>query len=447
MRLLYNLVTYLLLIPFACYWLFRGLGNRSYLDRLGQRFGFGLPRLDSCIWIHAVSVGEVQASVPLIRALQERYPSQNILITTVTPTGAARVRSIFGDDVCHCYIPFEFPHAIRNFFRLLRPQIAMIMETEIWPNLYRGCGIRHIPLVLVSARISPKSVPGYRRLMPLIRETLSHGIVIAAQSQSDADRFLELGASPGRTRVTGNIKFDMPFDENILPRGQALRETLFGNRPVWIAASTHDGEEEQVLEAHRQICATIPNLLLVLVPRHPERFSVVRELIQKRGFEVVSRTDGNACGIATGVFLVDTMGEVPLFYAASDLAFVGGSLVPVGGHNLLEPAVQGLPIITGRHVFNAQDVADMFIDREACRVVDGSADLARTVEELLTNPAAASVLGKHARAVLDENRGALDRLLDVLEPLLDPRFAEPHHGDSASSSASRFSGGSRSTSH
>jgi len=284
-RLLYNLLTYLLLIPFAFYWLIRGVADKTYLDRLPQRFGFGFPRLDSCIWVHAVSVGEVQASAPLINALLARYPSEQIVITTVTPTGAERVRTLFGDRVKHSFIPFEFPNATRSFYDAINPRAAMIMETEIWPNLYRGCGMRKIPLILVSARISPRSVPGYRKLLPLIRETLSHGIIIASQSQDDADRFLSLGAAKERTCVMGNIKFDYEPDAEILEQGRALREALFGERPVWIAASTHEGEEQLVLDVHETLRSRHEDLLLVLVPRHPERFAAVRELVRKRGFE------------------------------------------------------------------------------------------------------------------------------------------------------------------
>lgn len=420
MRLLYNLLTYLLLIPFAGYWLVRGIGNRSYSENLGQRFGFGFPNIDRCIWVHAVSVGEVQAAAPLIRALKERFPDRGLLVTTVTPTGAARVRSLFGDTVQHSYIPFEFPHAIRSFFRNVNPDAALIMETEIWPNLYRGCGTRKIPLILVSARISPRSVPGYRKLLPLIRETLSHGIIIAAQSQPDADRFLALGANPARTYVMGNIKFDIEPDAAVISQGRALREELFGDRPVWIAASTHEGEEQLVLEVHRELCARHPELLLVLVPRHPERFPSVRELIEKQGFSLVSRTAQQPAGDAS-VFLCDTMGEVPMFYAASDVAFVAGSLVPIGGHNLLEPAMLGVPIVTGPHNFNAQDIADLFVDLGACRRVTGSADLVTTVSELLTDRELAARLGSAGQSVLDENRGALERLLVLLEPLLSDR--------------------------
>lgn len=424
MRFFYNLLTYLLLIPYAGYWLIRGLGNRTYLDRLGQRVGLGFPKIDRCIWIHAVSVGEVQASLPLIRVLMERFPQRALLVTTVTPTGAARVKAVFGDRVHHSYIPFEFPNAVNSFFESVNPDAALIMETEIWPNLYRACGVRNVPLILVSARISPRSIPGYRRLLPLIRETLSHGIIIAAQSQSDADRFLSLGASSVRTWVTGNIKFDVELPPQIEQQGAQLRAEIIGDRPVWIAASTHDREEQQVLAAHRALREQFPDLLLILVPRHPERFSDVRELIRKSGFSVVSRTEGSPCTPSTAVLLGDTMGEVPLFYASSDVAFVGGSLVPVGGHNLLEPAAQGLPVVTGPHQFNSQDIADMFVELRACRMVNDAQQLTATIAELLANPDQADELGRNGLALMQQNRGALARLLVLLEPLLDE-----HSGD------------------
>ena len=418
MRFSYNLLTYLLLIPYALYWLIRALGNRSYLDRLGQRFGWGFPKIDRCIWIHAVSVGEVQAALPLIRVLRKRFPQRQLLVTTVTPTGAARVRAVFGDSVHHSYLPLEFPMAVNGFFEAVNPDVALIMETEIWPNLYRACGVRDVPLILVSARISPRSIPGYWRFLPLIRDTLSHGIIIAAQSRSDADRFRSLGASAERTWVTGNIKFDVELPSQIEQQGAALRSRLFGDRPVWVAASTHDGEEQIVLGAHRILREQFPDLLLILVPRHPERFSTVRERAQKSGFNVVSRTEGIVCSAATSVFLGDTMGEVPLFYSASDVAFVGGSLVPVGGHNILEPAAQGVPVISGPHLFNAQDIADMFIDLKACRIVKDQDELAVAIADLLANPDTAAELGQNGLALLQQNRGALARLLVLLEPHL-----------------------------
>ena len=419
MRVLYNLLTYLLYLPYVGYWLVRGLINRAYLHRLGERLGIGYPRLERCIWIHAVSVGEVMAAVPLIRALGKRYPDRPLLVTTVTPTGAARVAAVFGDEVHHTYIPFETPPMVNRFFAATNPEIALVLETEIWPNLYRGCGVRGIPLVLVSARISPKSVHSYRRLLPLFRETLSHGIVIAAQSDADAERFVSLGAAPERTRVTGNIKFDVEVAPDLQLRGRELRRDLFGERRVWIAASTHEGEEERVLEAHRILLKQDPVLLLVLVPRHPQRFHGVRELATKHRMNVVSRTDGVPCSASTQVFLGDTMGELTLFYAAADVAFVGGSLVPVGGHNLLEPAALGLPLLSGPYVFNAQEIADMFVARQACRIVHDSDELAAEVARLLSDAASASRLGDAGRDILERNRGALARLMATIEPLVD----------------------------
>ena len=418
MRILYGLLTYLLQIPVAAYWLFRGIVHHSYRDKVGQRFGIGYPQLSRCIWIHAVSVGEVQAAVPLIRQAARRFPDYDVLVTTVTPTGAARVEALFGDSVTHCYIPFQMPVAVDRFFASVQPRLALIMETEIWPNLYRGCGVRNIPLVLVSARISPKSVGAYRRFLPLFRETLSHGIIIAAQSEADADRFRSLGASSARTWVTGNIKFDIELPASLVEDGRQLRTQLFGDRPVWIAASTHDIEEQQVLAAHGELQKQQPDLLLLLVPRHPDRFEYVRKLISQQQFNCVSRTDGRVCDRSTDVFLGDTMGELPLFYAASDVAFVGGSLVPIGGHNLLEPAALGLPVISGPHVFNAQDIADMFVELGACRIVRDGAELAAAVAELFADPAMAAKLGNQGRAIIQQNRGALERLFGLLEPLI-----------------------------
>ena len=418
MRILYSLLTYLLQIPAAAYWLARAAVNRSYREGLGQRFGIGYPRLDSCLWIHAVSVGEVQAAAPLVREIARRFAHHNILVTTVTPTGAARVKALFGDTVSHAYIPFEMPLAVDRFFAATRPELALVLETEIWPNLYRGCGVREIPLILVSARISPKSLSGYRRLLPLFRETLSHGIIIAAQTKSDAERFRSLGASSVRTWVIGNIKFDIEVPSDLAKHGKALREELFGARPIWVAASTHEDEERKVLEAHAALLTRFPDLLLVLVPRHPERFREVRKLVEQKDFSVVSRTADTPCDTNTAVFLADTMGELPLFYAASDVAFVGGSLVPVGGHNLLEPAALGLPVVSGPHVFNAQDIADMFAELGACHIVHNSSELANCVRDLIADPQAAAEMGNRGRSIVLENRGSLSKLLGLLEPLI-----------------------------
>jgi 3-deoxy-D-manno-octulosonic-acid transferase len=419
MRAVYVLLSYLLAPVYALYWVFRGIAQKAYLERFGQRFGFSYPTSGAkTIWIHAVSVGEVQATAPLVRQLSRRYPSHPIHVTTVTPTGAARARALYGDTVSHSYIPFEIPFAINRFFSAVRPGGALIMETEIWPNLYHACGVRDIPLVLVSARISPKSVGKYRRLLPLFRKTLSYGIVIAAQSEADAERFRSLGANPDRTSVTGNIKFDIELPDDLPDPGAAFRSNVFGERPVWIAASTHEGEEEQVLDAHALLQQTVPEALLVLVPRHPERFAEVASLLQRRRIRSVSRTESTKCGDDTEVFLGNTMGELPLFYAACDIAFVGGTLVPVGGHNLLEPAALGRPIVTGPNLFNTQDIADMFTSVGASTTVHDAPELAARLIELFADQELAGVVGNKGREIVKENRGALDRFLLQLEPLM-----------------------------
>jgi 3-deoxy-D-manno-octulosonic-acid transferase len=419
MRFAYALVTYLLMPVYATYWFARGLGNRSYRDRFGQRFGFGYPLMTGgSIWIHAVSVGEVQAAVPLIKSLKNQFPDRRLLVTTVTPTGAARVAALFGDSVQHCYIPFETPYAVTRFFNSVQPDIALILETEIWPNLYHECGQREVPLILVSARISPNSLDTYRRFLPLFRETLSYGIVIAAQSETDAERFRALGAAPERTKVTGNIKFDIELPKDLLERGETFRRDNFEGRPVWVAASTHDREEEQVLDAHEQLSKRFPDALLILAPRHPERFAAVRNLLHKKGLSFVARTDGISCTSDTQVYLGDTMGDVPLFYAAANVAFVGGSLVPIGGHNLLEPAALGRPVVTGPHLFHTQDIASKFEKLGASIAVNNADQLATAVADLFADEATATDIGNRGRELVRQNKGALDRLLKLLEPLL-----------------------------
>ena len=419
MRFAYQLLVYLA-TPFVfLFWLWRGFTRKGYHDRLGQRFGFGFPDIRSgSVWIHAVSVGEVQAAAPLIKALKDRIPSRALVVTTVTPTGAERVRRLFADEVVHCFAPFETPGAVRRFFDRIRPELAVIIETELWPNLYAECGRRRVPLVLASARISPRSVARYRHLTPLFREALSHGIIIAAQSEQDAQRFRDLGAAPARTFVTGNIKFDVEIDESLAARGREFAAERFPGRSVWIAASTHAGEEEIVLAAHRRLLAAVPDALLVLVPRHPERFPAVAEMIREQGLDYVSRTGGERCSAETRVFLGDTMGELPLFYAASDIAFVAGSLVPIGGHNLLEPAAVGTPVLTGPALANFEDVAEAMRAAGALVEVDNAEALAAELWRLFGDREARHRLAAAGREVVAANRGALARTMVGLEGLM-----------------------------
>ena len=418
MRILYSLLTYLLQIPVAAYWLFRAVGNRSYRKGIGQRFGIGYPNLSGCIWIHAVSVGEVQAAVPLIREIGRRFPRHRLLITTVTPTGAARVKALFGDTVVHLYIPFEMPLAVNRFFDSVKPRLALIMETEIWPNVFHHCAKARIPLIVANARLSQRSVRGYARVRGFARQTLANATLIAAQSEADAERFRSLGAPPDRLRVMGNVKFDMSLPDGLLEQGRALREELGAERPVLIAASTHGGEDEQVLAAFEKLRTGLPELLLILVPRHPERFGTVAELSRQRGLAVVKRSERQACDANTQVFLGDTMGELMLFFAASDVAFVGGSLVPTGGHNVLEPALVGLPVLFGPHMFNFTEIARRLLDAEAAWEVPDGDGLAREAGRLFADPGLREQAGQRGKAVVDANRGALARLLAMIDDVL-----------------------------
>jgi 3-deoxy-D-manno-octulosonic-acid transferase len=289
-RYLYILAVYLAAPLISLVMLWRGLRDRSYWTNFGERFGFGELLPPGSVWIHAVSVGEVQASAALVTTLRERYPSIPVLVTTLTPTGAARAKTLFRDLAQVRYIPFDLPGAVRRFFNRVQPRLAVIFETELWPNLYYQCGRRKVPLVLASARISPRSVSRYQRLGSLFRDALSRGVVVAAQGEGDADRFKALGADPDRTHVTGNIKFDFSVPADLSERGRQLRDFYARGRPMWVAGSTHGGEEEIVLEAHRIVRSTHPRAMLVLVPRHPPRFDEVANGLQRAGIRFVRRS-------------------------------------------------------------------------------------------------------------------------------------------------------------
>ena len=418
MSWLYNVLIYLAAPVAILVQLWRSLRDASYRGGLSERFGFGPAVAGPVIWVHAVSVGEVQAAQPLVEQLHRRHPAYRVLLTTVTPTGAARARLLFGDDVLLRYVPFDLPGSVRRFFDRVQPKLAMILETELWPNLYGECGRRAVPLVLASARVSPRSIGKYRRLMSLFRKTLSYGIVIAAQSEADAQRFRSIGATPDRTLVTGNIKFDFQPPTGIEKLGQRWRDQNLAGRPVWVAGSTHEGEEAIVLEAHRHVLARFPEALLILVPRHPQRFEHVRDLLAKRHEVAAFRSEGVTVPPGTRVLLGDTMGELMMFYAAADVALVAGSLMPIGGHNLLEPASVGRPILTGPFNFNGEEIAQLLVDAGGARVVENTRQLAQAVVELLGDAEQRTVMGAAGKAVLDSNRGALDRLLTLVDPLL-----------------------------
>jgi len=420
MRFVLVLLSYILLPLMIIAMLWRGFRTRGYWHRFSERFGiYKFSRLKQSIWVHAVSVGEVQAAVPLVKRLQHLYPNENIVVTTQTPTGSERVQKLFSDSVVHTYIPYDAPFIVRRFIRHMQPRLAIIMETEIWPHLYAECNKNSVPIIIASARISPRSIDSYERFKFLFKGTLNQVKLIAAQTSRDAERFLSLGAAAKRVRVIGNLKFDFMFvPSNLQEKGQEYYQTHFSGRPVWIAASTHEGEEEIVLEVHKKLLETFPGLLLILAPRHPERSSQVVNLINQKKLNFYKRSTRESPNSQTQVLLLDTLGELPMFYAASNLAFVGGSLVPIGGHNLLEPAALSIPILVGPHTFNAPEISEMLEEVGALEGVNNQGDFQSSVIALLKDPALAKLAGSAGKEVVAENYGALDKLLAEIEIIL-----------------------------
>jgi 3-deoxy-D-manno-octulosonic-acid transferase len=400
--------------------LWRGLRDRSYWQGLAERFGWGPPVSAPTVWLHAVSLGEMSAAAPLIRGIRARYPQLPLLLTTATPAGRGRAQALFGDLVDVRFLPYDTAGSVRRFLARIEPRLAIIMETELWPNLFRQCARRGVPVVLANARLSAKSVSRYRRLGKLFSGVFTANVLVAAQSAEDAERFQSIGSAQSRTHVAGNVKFDLQLDPAILDQGRRLRSDYGGARPVWIAGSTHAGEEEQVLDAHARLLADRPDALLLLVPRHKDRFVAVAELLARRGVRFARRSSSSAVPAAYGseVLLVDTVGELALLYASADVAFVGGSLVPIGGHNLLEPAALGLPVLTGPFQFNSREIATLLLRRGAALEVSDARELAAAVRRLFDDPAERQRIGAIGRDIVASNRGSVARLLALIEPWL-----------------------------
>lgn len=418
LRRIYTGLLYLML-PLALlrlYW--RGRRDAGHRQRWRERLGW-IPSLPTgSLWLHAVSVGEIRAALPLIHALLERYPNLPLLVTTTTLTGSRQVRAALGERVHHVYAPYDLPGVVKRFLRNTQPRLAIIMETELWPNLLRQCAAAGIPVVIANARLSERSARGYRRMRWLTAPMLSDIMLIAAQAEADAERFRALGAL--QVLVTGNLKYDLTLPNDLLESGRQWRSNLLGaERLVWIAASTHAGEDEPILDAFALLRTRWPTLLLLLVPRHPERFDSVAALCQQRGFSTVRRSEQQSCTQNTAVFLGDSMGELLRFYAAADLAFVGGSLVATGGHNVLEPALLGLPVLFGPHMFNFTEAGERLLAVEAAWQVADVAELADAVERLLSDPELRKAAGQRGRAMVEQHRGALAALLACIEALLN----------------------------
>ncbi|RZA21440.1 MAG: 3-deoxy-D-manno-octulosonic acid transferase [Lysobacteraceae bacterium] len=421
LRGLYSAALYIL-APITLYHLvWRGFRQRAYFQRWNERYAsYPTITVETPLWLHAVSVGEVNAAAPLVTRLLHDHPGLRLVVTTITPTGSERVQALWGHAVVHVYLPYDLPGAVARFLEHFRPTLALIVETELWPNLLFACRDRGIPTHILNARLSARSLRGYRVLGALIRRALRSVHLVAAQSDADGKRFTRLGAHPQRVVVTGNLKFDtLPVDNTDFVREFRAHR---GSGPTWIAASTHEDEEAAVLEAHRLLLQRHPDALLVWAPRHPERFRAVAQRAAEAGFVVATRSEqgwprGGTQG-ATQVFVVDTLGELARFYACARIAFVGGSLQAVGGHNLLEPAATGTAILSGPHLHNFADIAKRLREAEAMRIVDDAAALGAALLELFADEVARERMAVNAQTLLQAGRGALERTIALIEPAL-----------------------------
>lgn len=415
-RMAYSALLYLLL-PFVFAKLaWRARRAPAYWLGWSERLGFFPAQPDAgraTIWIHAVSVGEVQAAVPVVAMLRARCLNARFVVTCMTPTGKAQASRVFGKETLMGYVPYDLPDAVQRFLKRVRPSVAIFMETELWPNLVQACASHAIPLIIANARMSERSAAGYHQFSWLTATLWPHVTHVAAQTESDSERFRYLGMPADRITVTGTVKFDITVPRDVVDRGLALRAQWGKARPVWITASTHAGEDEQILAAHARIRAAAPDCLLILVPRHPERFDAVEQLSLKAGYRVVRRTSGQADS-NTDVYIGDTMGELLVYLSAADVAFVGGSLVPVGGHNPLEPISLGVPVVTGPHTFNFAEVVQLLENAEALKRVNNESELASTVINWLTHPTLRQQASSAGTAAIATHRGATQRLCKLV---------------------------------
>jgi 3-deoxy-D-manno-octulosonic-acid transferase len=413
-RLAYGLLLWLAL-PFVLARLaWRARRQPGYLANLPERFGATpRPAGSTVIWIHAVSVGETRAAAPLVEALRRDFPGAAILLTHMTPTGRAMGRELFGDRVSQAWLPYDHGFAVRRFLARAQPAFGLLVETEIWPNLLARCRTRGIPVFLVNARMSARSARGYARVGALSREALSCLAGIAAQTASDASRLESLGAKA--VAVTGNIKFDLEVPADVAQRARDLRALFGAQRRVWVVGSTREGEEALLAEAIER--TGLPqDILVVIVPRHPQRFAQVAALLEARAGPVPLRSQARPVPASARYAVGDSMGEMLAYYAASDIVFVGGSLKAYGGQNLIEACAVGRPVLFGPHTFNFESAAEEALARGAGQRVRDAGEAVAAAHRLLDDPLRRAEMGRRAAAFAEENRGALARLLAWLRP-------------------------------
>ncbi len=419
---IYSLLT-LLILPFALLrLLFRSIRLPAYRWRWSERLTLRLPVAQKpVIWVHAVSVGEVQAATPLVQRLLATYDSYDVFVTTTTPTGSQRVRDLFGDRVLHSYLPYDLPFMTRRYLSALNPVMLIVMETELWPNLFAQCRHRGIALVVANARLSERSARRYARFPKTISKVLSFVDRVAAQDESSAERFRQLGLPAAQVQVSGNLKYEQDVPADLQDRAEVLSASIGQARPVWIAASTHPGEEEVVLEVFAMLRQRHAQLLLILVPRHPDRFAEVAELVKDKHYKTAQRSLNQMPGADIDVYLGDTLGELLLLFTVADVAFMGGSLVPVGGHNPLEPAAVGRAVVTAAHIHNFEVVYQGLIQAGAARKVNSRAELVEAVDDWLSDAVSRNEAGERGCRFVEANRGALERLMGLIGQVLKKR--------------------------
>jgi 3-deoxy-D-manno-octulosonic-acid transferase len=417
-RNVYTFLLYLLLPFTPVKLLWRARKQPEYLQHWRERYGFYQLRLQKpVIWLHCVSVGETRAAEPLIKELLKQYPKHQVLLTHTTPTGRATSEQLFGDKIIRVYLPYDLPFAVNRFLKHFKPDIGVLMETELWFNLIDSCKQRKVPLLLVNARLSEKSAQGYHKLGKVVTQGLQGLTAVAAQTAQDAARLQNLGAT--NVSVIGNLKFDVAPHTDAVAQGKLLRDSLGSTRPVFLAASTRDGEEELILAAVTK--ANIPNLLTIIVPRHPQRFDAVADLLRTNGLDFVRRSSLASDAIVNphiSFVLGDSMGEMFTYYASCDVAFIGGSLLPLGGQNLIEACSMGKPVLIGPHTFNFEQATEMAIAAGAAKRVHNGDDLALHLKDLLADSGKKQAMSAAALAFSGQNSGATERTLNLLAPYL-----------------------------
>jgi len=416
MRILYSMLV-AFSTPFVLlYFAVRGLRDRTYLERWGERFGFVQPgEKAGGILLHAASVGEYNAASPLIKALLKRYPDLPLIVTTQTPTGSERVSRDLGAKVFHAYIPLDLPAAVSRFLSRTKPQLIVVMETEIWPNLYLEAHRRDIPLLIANARLSATSVKRYQRVSGLARKILQPVTWIGAQSTEDAERMIRCGTRPQHTAMTGNLKFDLQVPASLLEQAEALRSRWNPARPVLVAGSTHEADENVILPAFTGLLESMPDALLILVPRRPERFARTAQAARAAGLRVEMYSEGETCTELAQCFVINAMGKLMAYYACADATFVGGSMGEQGGHNTLEPAALGKPVMVGPNTANAKEIVDELIDCGAAVRISNLQGFQASAEALLGDRLLRDRMGQAGLALIEKNKGALDLTLDTID--------------------------------